>query len=237
MSASVEILQRQLQQYPERTELYRDLVRALLRRGRAGEAGNVVLEMEQHVPGSPMARLLAKEVLAHRVERAQLEPSPGPRGDLAAELRAEIEALWSERHMGDGTAALARIRALRRQYLDDREADASLRLLRAAIQEFRGQIHDALSTYNEAVEHSRKKPRIAHALLQKGRLMQRVRYVDKAVAHYRQVFKYEPANMAAVGALLRCGVEVEEELSDRWLEAVVRLDGRSPFEALRESTV
>ena len=84
------------------------------------------------------------------------------------------------------------------------------------------------------MERSRKKPRIAHALLQKGRLMQRVRYVDKAVAHYRQVLHYEPVNMAAVGALLRCGADVEQALSDRWLELVARLDGRTAVDALRE---
>lgn len=236
MSETVEILRARLQQYPERVELVRELTRALLRRDRIDEAAQAVLDLDQQVPGSPVAEALAKEVLAYRVERARLEPSPGPRGDLSSELRSNLETLWDGRHRGDGAVTLAGIRALRRHHYEDREADAALRLVRAVIQEHRGQLQDALTTYNEAVERASKRPRIAHALVQKGRLLQRIRRTDAAVAHYRRALRYEPENMAAVGALLRCGAEVEPELSDRWLEAVARLDGRTPIQALRDPT-
>ena len=234
MTHTIEGGRRAVAAHPERPELYPDLILRLLRRGRLDEATAYVLMLETTVPGTPTAWLLAKSVLAYQLERAQLKPSAGSWEDLSGSLRRALEAAWASVQGTDGSLALISIRHLLRNYGSDPEAVAALELLRAVVLEARGQIYDALNALNQAVELTRQRQRVAHALLQKGRILGRIRLRDTAQQHFAQVLRYEPESMAAVGALLRYGVDADKELSDRWLEVVGRLDGRSPFDKLKE---
>ncbi len=219
---------------PQRPELYVELVLRLLQRKRFQEASKYVLQLETTVPDTPTGWLLVKATLAYRLERARLKPSTGSWEDLSSSLRRSLTAAWASVEGTDGSLALISIRHLLRNYGHDAEAVAALELLRAVVLEGRGQVHDALTALNQAVELTRQKQRVAHALLQKGRILERIRLRDTAQRHFQQVLRYEPESMAAVGALLRYGVDVDKALSDRWLEVVGRLDGRSPFEKLKE---